>query len=142
MRKGLIALTGRYGSPRGTQYAVYVFLEWLGVRFWAPDETYLPACPPLDKFIWACEEQWYYNQAGSKPVEVRDPGTWTAGNNPLWALRMRINTGGYDRSEPTKADNNGVFWANASLGRGGIITYTGLPGGGGGASVFNLVDKW
>ena len=149
-----------------------MFLEWLGVRWWSPDETFFPTCPSADKFIWACEEQWYANQAvatkpGSKPVEVRNPGTWTAGTHPLWALRMRINTGGYDRSSPAA---NKVLWANASLGRGGIITYTGLPvslplniifeiwaalspdilsnyragmqGGGGGASVFNLVDRW
>ena len=111
-----------------------MFLEWLGVRWWSPDETFFPTCPSADKFIWACEEQWYANQAvgttpGSKPIEVRDPGTWTAGNHPLWALRMRINTGGYDRSSPAA---NKVLWANASLGRGGVISYTGLPGGGGG----------
>lgn len=29
-----------------------------------------------------------------------------------------------------------------TVGRGGVITYTELPGGGGGASVFNLVDTW
>ena len=121
-----------------------MFLEWLGVRWWSPDETFFPTCPSADKFIWACEEQWYANQAvgttpGSKPIEVRDPGTWTASTHPLWALRMRINTGGYDRSSVAA---NKVLWANASLGRGGVITYTALPGGGGGASVFNLVDKW
>ena len=105
-----------------------MFLEWLGVRWWSPDETFFPTCPSADKFIWACEEQWYANQAvgttpGSKPIEVRDPGTWTASTHPLWALRMRINTGGYDRSSVAA---NKVLWANASLGRGGVITYTTL----------------
>jgi hypothetical protein len=51
--------TGRYGSPRGTLYAVYAFLEQLGVRWWAPDETFLPTCFSSDKFIWACEELWW-----------------------------------------------------------------------------------
>jgi hypothetical protein len=56
--KGNFALSGREHSPRGTLYAVYVFLEWIGVRWWAPDETFFPACPPVDRFTWAAEEQW------------------------------------------------------------------------------------
>lgn len=95
MSAGNFALSGREGSPRGTLYAVYVFLEWLGVRWWAPDETFYPACPSADKFTWAAEEQWYTDQAagaaGASPVAVRAPGTWTSTHNPLWALRMRIN---------------------------------------------------
>ena len=94
VRPGLIALSGGYESLRGTQYAVYTFLEWVGVRWWAPDETFFPPCPSSDRFIWAAEEQWYADQGsstpGAKPVAVRDPGTWTASTHPLWSLRMRL----------------------------------------------------
>ena len=82
---------------------------------------------------------------GASPIEVRGPGTWTASYNPLWALRMRVNQGGWDRSKvnPDPKYNGGVFWANASLGRGGVIGCDFGPiGCGGGASVFKLVDHY
>ena len=143
-RAGMVALSGCYGSPRGTLYAVYTFLEQLGVRWWAPDETFLPACFSPERFIWACEELWYDDQAagvaGSVPLQTRQPGTWTSMNHPLWSLRMRLNADGWDRSVVAPPSNHGVFWANASLGRGGVVGYTGLPGSE--ATIFNLLEQW
>jgi hypothetical protein len=40
-----IVLTGGSDSARGTLYAVYEWLDLLGLRFIAEDETLIPACP-------------------------------------------------------------------------------------------------
>jgi hypothetical protein len=37
-------------------------------------------------------------------------------------------------------DPAGVFWANASLGRGGVVGYTDLPGSV--HTIFDLLEKW
>lgn len=41
-------LTGAVGASRGTLYAVYTFLDRLGVRWWSPTETHVPQLASLE----------------------------------------------------------------------------------------------
>jgi hypothetical protein len=71
------------GSPRGTFYAVSVFLEdILGCRFWSYQATHIPwkptlKIPPLDLRY-------------KPPFEYREP-FWHVAFDPAWAARNRAN---------------------------------------------------
>ena len=75
-------LTG--ACPRGTLYAVYEFLETqLGVRFWSPDDTYIPqkANISISKL----------NIRYAPPFFLRDSYCTAFNENPVFAARHRIN---------------------------------------------------
>ncbi len=81
---GLIAIVG--GSPRGTLYGVYTFVEdYLGARFLTADHTYVPKLAtgttigPIDrKFSPRFLMRWsYYGETN---------------RSPAFAARLRVNT--------------------------------------------------
>ena len=81
-----LLLTG--GSPRGVLYSVYQFLEdYLGVRFFAPDCTHVPhrteiVLPDIDFRYKPC-------------FIYRNCFVFSAVQNPLWAVRNRLNAVGF-----------------------------------------------
>ena len=79
-----VAIVG--GSPRGTLYGVYDFLEHrLGVRFLAPDHTYVPALD--DTELLAPMERTY-----RPPLEFRYSFYGIVQHDAEFAARCRINT--------------------------------------------------
>ncbi|MBQ3095242.1 MAG: DUF4838 domain-containing protein [Clostridia bacterium] len=83
---GRVLLCG--GSPRGTLYAVYQFLEdYLGIRWFSPDCTRVPKKDTLE----IPEIDYRYN-----PVfRYRNCFVFTALNDPLWVMRNRLNACGF-----------------------------------------------
>lgn len=70
------------GRKRGSLYAVYEFLESLGVRWYTPDETIVPKSTDIKapaKAIQYVPIIWYRDQY------------WNNGFTPEWRARMRIN---------------------------------------------------
>jgi hypothetical protein len=71
------------GSPRGTLYAVYTFLEdVVGCRWWTRSAQFVPrkrslAIPPL-------------HLRYSPPLEYREP-FWFVAFDPVWAARNKVN---------------------------------------------------
>ena len=69
------------GRRRGSMYAVYEYLESLGVRWYSPDHTVIPklADLPMPKSFEFTPEFWYRDQ------------WWNNGTTNGWLARMRIN---------------------------------------------------
>jgi len=80
------------GSPRGTLYAVYTFLEDIvGCRFWTPAVWNVPRRPSLT--VGPISIRY------APPLEYREP-FWFAAFDPFWAARNKANgtrAGGDDR---------------------------------------------
>jgi len=71
------------GSPRGTLYAVYTFLEdVLECRWWTPTAWRIPRQPTLTVPPVAIRY--------APPLEYREP-FWFAAFDPLWAARNKAN---------------------------------------------------
>jgi hypothetical protein len=80
------------GSPRGTLYAVYTFLEdVVGCRWWTRDSWNIPRKPTLSVApLSVCY---------APPLEYREP-FWFVAFDPIWAARNKANgirAGGDDR---------------------------------------------
>ena len=72
------------GSPRGTLYAVYRFLQDIcGVRWWTPWASHIPVRTSLSV--------GHQNLRGRPAFESRDPFWYTA-FDPLWAVRNLSNS--------------------------------------------------
>lgn len=83
---GKLLLCG--GSPRGTLYAVYQFLEdYLGIRWFSPDCTRVPKKDTLE----IPEIDYRYNPT----FRYRNCFVFTALQNPLWVVRNRLNACGF-----------------------------------------------
>jgi Domain of unknown function (DUF4838) len=80
------------GSPRGTLYAVYTFLEdVVGCRWWTQATWNIPRKPSLS--IGPVSIRY------APPLEYREP-FWFVAFDPLWAARNKVNgtrAGGDDR---------------------------------------------
>lgn len=77
------------GGMRGTLYAVYSFLELLGVRFYAPDCERIPHTNPLR---FAMEQD-----LREKPiVDYRDEN-WFNARDSVWCEKVKINARNKDR---------------------------------------------
>lgn len=71
------------GSPRGTIYAVYAFLEdVVGCRWWTGQASHMPRRPTLD--IGPTSLRF------SPPLEYREP-FWFPAFDPAWAARNKAN---------------------------------------------------
>jgi hypothetical protein len=71
------------GSPRGTLYAVYTFLEEaVGCRWWTPTAWHLPRKPTLS--IPPISVRY------APPLEYREP-FWFVAFDPFWAARNKAN---------------------------------------------------
>jgi hypothetical protein len=71
------------GSPRGTLYAVYTFLEdVVGCRFWTGTASRMPWRPTLEVGTVAIQFK--------PPLEYREP-FWYVAFDPLWAARNKAN---------------------------------------------------
>jgi hypothetical protein len=71
------------GSPRGTLYAVYTFLEDIvGCRFWTGTASFMPRKPSLG--IGAISLRF------KPPLEYREP-FWYVAFDPVWAARNKAN---------------------------------------------------
>jgi hypothetical protein len=71
------------GSPRGTLYAVYTFLEdVLGCRWWTPTAWHVPRRPSLTVPSVAIRY--------APPLEYREP-FWFTAFDPEWAARNKAN---------------------------------------------------
>ena len=82
---GDIAIAG--GSPRGTLYGVYEFLETrLGARFLAPDQTHVPEDVVTDELLAPTEYTY------RPPLEFRYSYYGVVQNDPAYAARVRNNT--------------------------------------------------
>jgi hypothetical protein len=74
------------GSPRGTLYGVYSFLEdELGVRFLTAEHTHVPRLGTSRPIIPV-------DRSYSPPFEFRWPYYYETNNNPVMATRQRTNT--------------------------------------------------
>jgi hypothetical protein len=84
----LVRLSGRDlilagGSPRGTIYAVYAFLEDIvGCRWWTSQASLMPRRPTLA--IGPVDLRY------APPLEYREPYWYTA-FDPVWAARNKLN---------------------------------------------------
>ncbi len=70
------------GRRRGSMYAVYEYLESLGVRWWSPDYTVIPKITDLpmpSKSFGHIPQLWYRDQ------------WWNNGATNEWLARMRVN---------------------------------------------------
>jgi hypothetical protein len=118
------ALAGSDGSARGTLYAVYEWLHQLGVRFYAFDETFFPACPAGLGGAGAslpvlAPKQWrpfldyrFLTAAADSP---------TVEQHYMWLLRNRFNV---VLDEDWVAPPNGTWWtAEHGLGWRNAIGY-------------------
>jgi hypothetical protein len=80
------------GSPRGTLYAVYTFLEdVVGCRWWTRDAWNIPRKPTLSLAPLSVRY--------APPLEYREP-FWFVAFDPFWAARNKANgtrAGGDDR---------------------------------------------
>jgi len=89
-----VALAGAPSAPRGSLYAVYDYLERLGVRFFAPDETLTPPLPragffrlpPANSTFVPRFEYRDSNEITAITTGYRDPLAMQ-----LWAVRLRYN---------------------------------------------------
>jgi Domain of unknown function (DUF4838)/Glycosyl hydrolase family 67 N-terminus len=88
VRDNLIAIAG--GSPRGTLYGVYTFVEdYFGVRFLTADHTHVPKLStstvvgPVDRTY-------------ASPLSFRWTYYGETNRSPMFAARLRINTIGGD----------------------------------------------
>jgi hypothetical protein len=87
-------LAGGNSSARGTLYAVYEWLHQLGVRFFAHDEAFFPACPaslggggaPLPSLA---PKQW--RPSLDYRFLTTAPDSPTMDQHYLWLLRNRFN---------------------------------------------------
>lgn len=71
------------GSPRGTLYAVYTFLEdVVGCRFWTGTASRMPWRPSLEVGTIAIRFK--------PPLEYREP-FWYVAFDPVWAARNKAN---------------------------------------------------
>jgi len=71
------------GSPRGTLYAVYSFLEdVVGCRFWTGTASFMPWKPTLEVGTIALRFK--------PPLEYREP-FWYVAFDPIWAARNKAN---------------------------------------------------
>lgn len=71
------------GSPRGTLYAVYTFLEEVvGCRFWTGTASRMPWRPSLEVGTIAIRFK--------PPLEYREP-FWYVAFDPVWAARNKAN---------------------------------------------------
>ena len=71
------------GSPRGTLYAVYTFLEdVVGCRFWTGTASRMPWRPSLEVGTIALRFK--------PPLEYREP-FWYVAFDPVWAARNKAN---------------------------------------------------
>ena len=80
-------LSGKVNSTRGTLYAVYHFLERLGIRFFAPgdDGAHVPrgaVCPAALPRL---------NVTVRPPIRHRRVESWGTVAQPLFSLRSRLN---------------------------------------------------
>lgn len=70
------------GRKRGSMYAVYQYLETLGVRWYSPDYTVIPRIADVKMPVKPFEFKpsfWYRDQ------------WWNNGTTPEWLARMRVN---------------------------------------------------
>jgi hypothetical protein len=71
------------GSPRGTLYAVYTFLEdVLGCRWWTPSAQHIPRKRSLTVPELSIRD--------APPLEYREP-FWFVAFDPVWAARNKAN---------------------------------------------------
>lgn len=98
VRDGSAFLGG--GRRRGALYAVYEFLETLGVRWYSPDYTHvpkladirMPAAPIVTRPGFWYRDQWWNNDA-----------------TPAWLARVRINgSNGQNHSLPAELGGSAV----------------------------------
>jgi len=73
------------GRPRGTLYAVYEFLEMLGIRFFAPDETFIPEKKTIS---FRNLDTRYTPQFRYREVTF---GSVINGRNMQYCVRMHLN---------------------------------------------------
>ncbi len=78
---GNVILTG--GPDRGTLYAVYEFLERLGVRWWTREDT---AVPRLEVVETEPLDIRY-----APPLKIREPHYFAANSDPEFASHLRLN---------------------------------------------------
>ncbi|MFW6154950.1 MAG: DUF4838 domain-containing protein [Planctomycetota bacterium] len=78
------------GRTRGTLYGVYTFLESLGVRWWAPNETYIPTKPTVTVGDLDIREVPVLAYRDFMYSELYQPG------GQLWAARNKINGMAWD----------------------------------------------
>ena len=84
VRDNLIAIAG--GSPRGTLYGVYTFLEdYIGVRFLTANHTHVPKLP--QKAVVGPLERAYV-----PPLSFRWSYYGETNRSPMLAARLRVNT--------------------------------------------------
>ena len=76
-----LILTGE--APRGTLYAVYEYLEWLGIRFWTATEIKVPSVKTLN----LPEKSYRY----APPIPVRVLGIYECRYLPAHRARMRLH---------------------------------------------------
>ena len=86
-----IAIVG--GRPRGVLYGVYQFLEQcVGVRFLAPDYTYVPVHDPDDTYKNRAGRLFLADYTYNPPVECRFPAFKDLpGRTGQFAARLRMN---------------------------------------------------
>lgn len=103
-------VAGGENSARGTLYAAYELLHQFGVRFFAWDETHLPACPTglggAGAALPALQLMQHY-----PPLEYRylttAPDSPTLDRHYMWLLRNRFNV---VDDEDWHAPTNGSWW--------------------------------
>ena len=76
-----LILTG--DSPRGALYAVYEYLEWIGIRFWTATEIKVPTV----KTLKLPEKSYRY----APPIPVRVLGIYECRYLPAHMARMRLH---------------------------------------------------
>ena len=88
------------GRRRGPMYAVYEYLESLGVRWWSPDYTVIPKIADLpmpSKSFGHTPQFWYRDQ------------WWNNGTTNEWLARMRVNgSNGQDHFLPEEMGGSTV----------------------------------
>ena len=85
MVQASVVLAGGIGSARGTLYAAYQLLELLGWRFYAADETRVPALCPATSLVPP------HKNVDHLPFEYRDNNQWAPAHNLTFAVRSGYN---------------------------------------------------
>jgi hypothetical protein len=85
MVQASVVLAGGIGSARGTLYAIYQLLELLGWRFYAADETRVPALCPATSLVPP------HKNVAHLPFEYRDNNQWAPAHNLTFAVRSGYN---------------------------------------------------